>query len=359
MQLHELARTYETKTDDELLQLASQPEQLTPEAHSVLIGELARRGIDFKEYLEAQVDEAGARAESGASIRLRALGVGEFLGQVLRVHRNQFWFFFKAIAPAIVLSFIAVRTGRNEAREISRHLPQGEEIPLRLIETGLATWMGYFVGWMAFCLSFGAICSGVDQISLGAVPSIAGSFKAVIRRLGPFLRLSLLLFFLLMVGAVGFGLVGGGAFWLLSKAHIHSTPLVIGIVVWSVYSVILLGMSRFGLAMPAVILDDSKARKAMFRSARLTNGNVVNLAALMSKSLVAGYVAAKAPFWLAAYIPTGTQLPSWFQWTLTFVSFVGVAVVEPWMFIGFALLYLRARAEGPESSTEYIFSMSG
>ena len=345
MQIDELARTYQTKSDEELLQLASDAEQLTPEAHSVLTGELARRGIDFQEYWDTQTDETGARAESSARDQASALGVGEFLAEVLRLHRNHFWFFFKGIVPAIVLSFIATRIGRNEAREIARHIPRGEQILLRGIEMGLATWSGYLAGWVAFCSSFGAICFGVDQISQGLAPSIADSFVAVLRRLGPFFRLSLLLFLLLMVGAAAGGLLAVGAFWLLNRARIHDTPFVIGIVAWLAYSLLLLGLSRFGLAMPAVILDDFKAAKAMFRSAKLTSGQVLNLAALMAKSLVAGYVAAKAPFWLASYIPATIQLPSWFPWSLTVLSIAGVAVVEPWMFIGFALLYLRNGAQ--------------
>jgi len=41
MQIQDLTRSYQSKTDEELLQLAANSEQLTPEAHSVLTSELA------------------------------------------------------------------------------------------------------------------------------------------------------------------------------------------------------------------------------------------------------------------------------------------------------------------------------
>jgi hypothetical protein len=57
MQIQDLTKSYQTKTDEELLQLAANPEQLRPEAHSVLTSELARRRIDVTECLEAHIDE--------------------------------------------------------------------------------------------------------------------------------------------------------------------------------------------------------------------------------------------------------------------------------------------------------------
>lgn len=88
----------------------------------------------------------------------------------------------------------------------------------------------------------------------------------------------------------------------------------------------------------------------MFRSDELTEGESFTLAALLAKSLIGGYVAGMAPFWLASLIPAHAQLPSWFPWALTTVSIAGVTMVEPTLFIGFALLYLKNSAILPMSS---------
>ena len=82
----------------------------------------------------------------------------------------------------------------------------------------------------------------------------------------------------------------------------------------------------------------------MFRSDKLNEGKWPILAALLAKSVIGGYVAAMWPFWLASFIRVAAPLPSWFPWSLTVASVIGVTVVEPTMFIGFALLYLKMSA---------------
>ena len=106
----------------------------------------------------------------------------------------------------------------------------------------------------------------------------------------------------------------------------------------------LLVLSRFALAIPAVILDDCRVGQAMFRSEEVTQGKWLTLAALLAKSIVGGYVAAMCPFWLISLIRVTAPLPSWFPWILTVASIIGVTVVEPTMFVGFALLYLKMSA---------------
>ena len=122
MQIQDLAKSYQTKTDEELLQLAASSEQLTPEAHSALTSELARRRIDLTQGLEAHADEVEKVRTRGLSPPSHPGGVSEFVEEVLRVYGGQFWFFIKLVAPAVVVGYIAVRMGLNEGREIARQL---------------------------------------------------------------------------------------------------------------------------------------------------------------------------------------------------------------------------------------------
>ncbi|HVZ18709.1 MAG TPA: hypothetical protein VG897_16450 [Terriglobales bacterium] len=59
------------------------------------------------------------------------------------------------------------------------------------------------------------------------------------------------------------------------------------------------------------------------------------------------------PFWIATLIWKYVQLPGWF---LTFASYFGVTLVEPVMFIGFALLYIRmsSQTSGEKGITESV-----
>lgn len=251
MQIQDLARSYQAKTDEELVQLATNLEQLTPEARSALTGELTRRRIDVTEYLKAYTPEEQPSEKErtrGFSLLACPPGVGAFVEEVLRVYRRQFWFFIKVIAPAVVVGYIAVLMGRNEGREIARNLPRGVALlshQTEFIEIALANWSGYLVSWMAFSFSFGAICFAVSQIGSGVTPSVADSFGATRHRLGSFLRLSLLLFFLIFLALAAGGLLSGGIFWILRQGQAHPGRIVIWVVTFGLACLVLLLMSRF------------------------------------------------------------------------------------------------------------------
>lgn len=363
MQIQDLAKSYQTKTDEELRQLATNSEQLTSEAKSVLRSELARRKIDATEYAEAQAEKEhlGDNATSrGLSLPGYPRPIGELVEEVLRVYRGQFWFFMKLVAPAVVVGYIAVRMGHNAAWEIARHLPRDGRALLshqtEFVEIWLSTSLGYLVSWIAFSFSFGAICFGVGQIRKGDTPSVPDSLTAVCHRLGSFLQLSLLLFFLILVAEGAGGLLSGGIFWILQYGHVHPGHIAIWALTFGIACLALLLMARFGLAVPALILDDYRVGKAMFRSDELTQGEWLSLAVLLGKSLIGGYLVGMCPFWLASFIPSTSRLPLWFPWILNVASITGVTVVEPMMFIGFALLYLRNAAPEVRQSTHIIDS---
>jgi hypothetical protein len=360
MQMQDLAKAYETKTDEELLQLTAHSEQLTPEAHAVLKGELAKRRIDGAERLKVQEGSNQGRVEqpttSGTRLRSDSHEVGEFVAEVLRTYHRHFWLFFKLIAPAVVVGYVAVIMGRNEGQEIARHLPRGVEIlehKTQVYEIWFANSAGYLVSWMAFCLSFGAICSAVGQIEAGVAPSVPDSFAAVRERMGSFLRVSLLLLFIFLVAAAAAALLSLGFLWVLNHRQFHSSRFAMQVLSYGFGCGALLLLSRFALAMPAIILDNCRVGQAVFRSDELTEGKWLALAVLLAKSVIGGYVAGMCPFWLASWIPVNVALPSWFPWVLTVASIAALIVVEPTMFIGFALLYSRMSTVSSSSSGEF------
>lgn len=349
MRLHDLSRAYQSKTDEELIHLGTEADQLTPEALSALKGELANRRLDIAARVDVQSECAPVGIQqAGISVTLpESRGVAEFVTDVLGIYHSHFWSFIWLTLPAVVVGFIAVYLGRHQALEIQRRLPRG--IALRgheaeILQLGLANYAGYLVSWFAFSFSFGAICSAVSQIEGKFVPSVSYSFSAVRERLGAFLRLSFLLFVLLIVALAVSGVLSLGMVWIVSGRHAQASHLTIQIVSIGFSSLALLALSRFALAMPAVILDNCRVGQSMFRSDALTAGKWFTLAGLLAKSLVGGYLAGMCPFWLARWMLASVPLPTWFPWVLNCASIFGITVVEPTMFIGFALLYLRTMA---------------
>ena len=79
--IQHLAEEYASKSDGELLQLALNPEQLTPEANLALSGELAKRGINSREHLDAarhQEEERKAEVarDTGKLFVIHPYGIG-------------------------------------------------------------------------------------------------------------------------------------------------------------------------------------------------------------------------------------------------------------------------------------------
>lgn len=354
MQIRDLTKAYEAKTDEELLQLATESEQLTAEGRAALKVELAKRRIDssksFTAADETQQDRIEQRGTRGTLVFGDLHSVGGFLAEVFRVYHDHFWLYVKLTAPSVVLGWFAAFTGGHAVREIAGNLPRGLGMlghNTETLEILLVRLAGCLVGWMAVAFSFGAICVTISQIAAGVVPSVADAFTEVRERTAPVLRLSLLLFFLLLVV---FAAAGALSIWILLELHVHPSRFTIFVFACATVGSAILVFSRFVLAIPAVVLDNCKVGQAIFRSDELTQGKWLTLAALLAKSLIGGYLAGMCPFWLASWIPANIPLPSWFPWILTVASIAGVTVVEPTMFIGFALLYSRMSALSSTSS---------
>jgi hypothetical protein len=355
MPIEDFVKVYQAKGDEELIQLAIAPEQLTPEARVALQGELSRRRIRVAEDSGASQNTGGdydsGKTATGETPEVEWQGVGDFVTGVLRTYHSHFWLYFQITAPAVIVSTIAIIIARNEVREISRHLPRGVELlahQTEILEMGLINYSAWFVSWIAFSFVFGAICIALEESVSGFTPSAWSSFVNIRDRLSPFMRLSLLLL-VLVAGTEGVSMaLGTGVFWILHRLQVHSSRFLIMAVSYVLVGLGLLVASRFFLAVPAVVLDDYSVGRAMLRSDELTQGKWLALAALLAKSLIGGYAAGMCPFWLASLVRVSVPLPSWFPWILTIASIIGVTVVEPTMFVGFALLYLKTSA--PDSA---------
>ncbi len=350
MHVERLAKIYEAKTDEELLELAGQATDLTPEAYTALRSEMARRRIDVLPLVVEVMKQSTIPQSKGALLRAEMTGVAEFVAEAIAVYHRQFWLFVRLVAPAVAIGWFTVVMGRNESREIARHIPRGINA-FTYVEMALANLAGLFGSWTVFSFSFAGICVAVQKLATGFVPSIGECFIPVRSRLGPLLRLSSLLFvFLLIAEAAALVFLGFGILWVLWRLPFHVSKLMFSLIYFACFGLGLLVLSRFSLAIPALILDNCTVGKSIFRSDEYTERKWLILAALLVKSVIGGYIAAMLPFWMASSILGNILVPWWFNWVLTAASIAAASVVEPTMFIGFTLLYLH-RSEVPSISS--------
>jgi hypothetical protein len=343
VQLQDYASSYQSKTDEELRLLASDLEDLIPEARLALEGELSRRKITVPGNLTSDSDDKGTTSESGPELIGPPQSAGRFVGEVLDLYQSHFWFFFKLTLPAVAVSWALLYFRTQELNAMSRqilrdygHFNHSLEI-LEALLLGLAQWMAT---WMIFSYLFGALSAATREVESGASPCVSDSLNAVRARIGPFLRISLLLFGIAAALMSAAGVVDAGLLWVSSRLPIRGFLMTTAL--YAVEAIALLVLSRFGLAIPAVILDGCGVAKSVFRSDELTEGQWSILAALLAKSVIGGYIAGMSPFWLARFV--AFPLPGWFHWVLIALSIAAVSAVEPVLFIGFALLYIRMSA---------------
>jgi hypothetical protein len=356
MQIDDLVRLYQSKSDGELIQLAAESAQLTPEAHTQLAAELYRRRLPFSSQTSTNDDRVEKVLVHPATGKVwRGAESNEFIVEVLRLYHRHLWTFIKFVAPAVLVGSFAVILGRKINLEIANTVFRSgaSQYRIEILEMKLISLAALFTSWIVFSIAYAAICSTVRQLETGSPISMKDSLLELFRRSGRFFRICSLLGLLCMFAFVISGGVGA-LFWLSPVRRLHLSSFLIWVISLVFSWALLVVLSRFSLAVPAVTLDGYKVGQSMFRSDELTEGKWLVLAALVCKSYIGGYIAGLAPYWLAGWIWAGVPLPSWFPWLLQVASICAVTLVEPPMFIGFALLYLRQSAAFPPKTEQLL-----
>lgn len=267
---------------------------------------------------------------------------GGFVGEVLDLYQSHFWFFYKLTLPVVAVSWILFYSTSRELDAIFRQNFLGHRHidPATALESFSIRGIQWLASWMIFSFLFAILCFATREIDGGGSPDVSRCLSGVRERIGRLVGVSLLLLGITLGALFLAGLAQGAVIWMASRLHVHGVP---SMALWLLLGVLaLLPVSRFGLAIPAVVLDDCGISRSMFRSDELTEGKWLILAALLAKSLIGGYVVGMSPFWLGSFVPL--PFTGWFGWVLKALSVAAVSAVEPIMFIGFALMYLRISA---------------
>jgi hypothetical protein len=228
MQRNDLSTAYQIKTDEELLQLAEDSEQLTPEAHFALKKELAKRRIEGPVHSVVEErnnqNKTKLRETSETVLSSNSVSTIEFIAEVFRLYHGHFWLFVRFIAPAVVTGYVLLILDRNEGLEIARHAFRGlgsVGYTTTIVELWVLRLTEKAITWMAFCISFAAICSAVSQIATGVSPSAANCLSAIRWRGNSFVRLCLLLFFLVIAAVAVAGAAFTWVWWFLRQHQVH------------------------------------------------------------------------------------------------------------------------------------------
>lgn len=279
-----------------------------------------------------------------AEADLRPMSLGEVLDRTFHLYKTHFWL-FAGIAALPFSLLLVVQVGFAAAGLAGTKGPVTPGPPLSPAAVSGMIGGGAVVGILYFLMigaAHAATVFAVSDLYLARPTSIRGSFS----RVGWKVFRVLWLFFLIgLIIVVGFVIVGMFGFALRSPALIG-----LGLVVLIVPMVIF--MCRVAVSVPAAMLEDLGAVRAMERSVHLTKGHALQIFVIFLLVVVATYVAIlvlQMPFLILLMASVAAhKTPSFgLQVLQQIAAFVSQVLVGPIGTIAFSLMYynLRVRKE--------------
>jgi hypothetical protein len=278
-----------------------------------------------------------------ADADLRPMTLGEVLDRTFHLYKNNFWLFAGITALPFSLLLIAevafAAVGSLGAKASANHAPVVSPGALGgLVGGGALVLILYF---LMIGAAHAATVFAVSDLYLSRPVSIRGSLSRVGWKVFRVLALFFVIGLIIGVGvliAVTLGFVIGPAF------------IFLGILLMFVPAIIL--FCRVAVAIPAAMLEDLGAVRALERSVYLTKGHVMQIFVIFLLVVVATYVAVlvlQMPLLILMMASAAAhQAPSFGLQVLQQVAaFVSQVLVGPIGTIAFSLMYynLRVRKE--------------
>ncbi len=295
------------------------------------------------------------------NLDLRPLTVSEFLDRTFSIYRHRFLLFVGLMAPQAVLSLVAalIWGWATASLRTSADLDLDNVLDV-MLGASVGVLLFTIAHWALYVLGVGATTAAVSDLYGRLTPDVGSAYAAATRRLGSLLWLTFLMAVrllgvlaacLVIPGAV-LGAAGG-----MSALQSPDTALVGGLAVAG-FVLMMLGMLvafaivvfmalRYGVAIPAVVLEPIGGRNAIRRSVRLTRGLLGRAFLLVICAAVISWVAAmvlQIPFAIAMLVAgPETRTGFWLNMAGIATGTAGQTITAPIVAIGVVVLYFEAR----------------
>jgi hypothetical protein len=297
------------------------------------------------------------------AVNLVPLSLGELLDQTFSYLRKHFWLFAGImVAPeALLVGFnILMQTFFRMPQPLpGARTPPAAQMATYATRAGVSTFAILLSYYIVYALALGATTHALSEIHLGRTTTIRESYRAIARRLGRLINVTLTIVirtfgvFVLAVFVLAFSVVLMGSLprslaWL---SLILGLGLFVGFLITGILLVIFL--VRYSVAVPALVLENLSARQALKRSVALTKGflwRLLVVGALMLLIRAVVVFLCQAPFTIVAMLMAfkGAYPSVWVTIPSMLLGGACGAATAPLFMIGFALAYydLRVRKEG-------------
>ncbi|HEU5350332.1 MAG TPA: hypothetical protein VFU55_01960 [Terracidiphilus sp.] len=297
---------------------------------------------------------------------LRPLTLGEILDRTAQLYRENFLLFtgIAAVYSGVLLVLGLVQIGAQQILRVE-HV----EISMRWVIWALAC----ITGVLAFIFAGATVAANnraVGWLHLGQPATIRGAYASILSQLGRYLWLMTITAFMvyLPIGLLYGSYLGVIVLYARPKGLIGQPGMaaasmdghalaILGIVSAAfflllipvgVYTVIM--ALRYALAVPACVVEDTKARKSIRRSIELSKGarGRIFLLFLLVVAVDMGLVMITQLFFIVSVIKHHNVLPVWERVAQQVVGFFTNTFVQPILATGLTLFYYdqRVRKEG-------------
>jgi hypothetical protein len=305
---------------------------------------------------------------------LRPLSLGEILDRTAQLYRTNFVLFagISAVYAGVLLVLNLVQLGLT-ALLTSLHMTQ--QLP----------W--FLIGWALLILPLIFICTGaamaannraVAWVNMGQPATIRSAYMSILPRLGRYLWLMTIAAFicylplaLILLIYLVFMVAYAGSKGLLTHAVAGGDPqaaivIAVATVVFFVLSLPALIYAvwmalRYSLAIPASVVEDLKARKALRRSVELTQGSRgrIFVLGLLIAVIQTGLVLVTQLFFIIAAVKQRGVLPMWAQVAQQIVGFLTNSFIGPMYATGLTLFYYDQRIRKEGFDIEWMMQAAG
>jgi hypothetical protein len=301
---------------------------------------------------------------------LRPLSLGEILDRTAQLYRTNFLLFagIYAVYAGVVLVLGLVQIGAEELLR-AQHVSQYELwvaggtvivfLPLSFIFAGAA---------------LAANNRAVSWVHLGESATIRGAYSSIFPRLGRYLWLMILVAlviwtpFVLIFGSYLGALFSAGSSGTKGGNLDTQAAMLIGLytlvffllcIAWVVYA-ILMGL-RYSLAVPASVVENLPARKALRRSIELSQGSRgrIFLLGLLIAVIQIGLVLLAQVFFIVAAVKSHGELPVWVRVLQQIVGFLTNSFIGPMYATGLTLFYYDQRVRKEGYDIEWMMQAAG
>lgn len=278
---------------------------------------------------------------------LRPLAIGELFDRAFVLYRRHFWLFvgITAVPGVFALALTLIQSGiQNPAMQgIDPDSPEFEAAALQMLWPIAGVMVVAVLYFIVYMVALGATTLAVSEVYMGRTATIAQVYGRMKGRVGALLWL----LFLVSVRMCAIWMV---AIIFIGMAAVVSPVLGALTMLAAVGAAGLLSlflMLRYGVAVPALVLEGRTARSAIRRSIELTRGRLGRVFLLVVCALMVTYATLmlfQGPFvGMAMYLGVDTWPGFWLNIAGAVLGTIGTTVTSPFMIIGLALIYYDAR----------------